>query len=571
MVGGWQASAALFSVLVAGWSLAFAQAAPPGNRGDASPGNKGVAQANQTNQPLQRKLEAGADGKALQAAAAEQLAKGLVTVNRVVMQQWDGTETEGDSKPMASTSDVRQAAVMQRYSWGQLFVHWKIFPTRIDLDVEVVNSSDIVLKGISIALADLTLPVFAKGLAPQGQVVSGVDMPDMLICDGEGGALAYGNEEVGRPLYLGLLPSSTSPHAYALTVASFREDRFPRGWLSAPKIDRPLYPQQSDHFRLSLRFGPSPKTPTQLVGDLLLKYLLTYPSTLVWKDRRPIGALHLATSEYRLPKNPRGWFNGDKTVDITTEAGRADFKERLMKYADQSVAILKEMNAQGMILWDVEGEQYPHATTYIGDPRSLPEEIDPLIDTFMKKFTEAGLRVGLCIRPSHPVRKLYGDDAWQMQSDDPAYLLQQKITYAKQRWGCTLFYIDSNVRYDPHFKPNDGAGYELIPAGVVQKLAADNPDCLLIPEQKDTRYYAYTAPYGELRLGVTGTPSMIRALYHDSFSVLYVPDGDIAKNHDALVDAVRHGDILMYRSWFPDPVNAQVKSLYQEAEKAVAK
>ena len=27
------------------------------------------------------------------------------------------------------------------------------------------------------------------------------------------------------------------------------------------------------------------------------------------------------------------------------------------------------MNAQGMITWDIEGQQFRHATTYIGDPR----------------------------------------------------------------------------------------------------------------------------------------------------------------------------------------------------------
>ena len=292
----------------------------------------------------------------------------------------------------------------------------------------------------------------------------------------------------------------------------------------------------------------------------------TYPSRLNWPDRRLIGTLHLATSEFRIPKNPRGWFNGDKTVDTVTEAGLADFKKRVMKYADDSVAILKAMNAQGMIVWDLEGEEFPHATTYLGDPRSLPAEMEPLADEFFKKFTDAGLRVGLCLRPSQPVRSLYGVGAWQMQTDDPAYILGAKIEAAKKRWHCSLFYVDSNVNYNPRFAPSDGAGYELSPASLFQQIAAANPDVLLMPEQKTTRYFAYTAPYSELRGGFVGTPEAVRAAYPDSFSAIYVPDGDVDAHRAELVTAVKGGDILMFRAWWNDPYNAKIKSIYDEAK-----
>ena len=317
---------------------------------------------------------------------------------------------------------------------------------------------------------------------------------------------------------------------------------------------------------MSLRFGPPHTTLTALAPDIFQNFARAYPAKLQWADRRPIGTLHLATSEFRLPKNPRGWFNGDKTVDVTTEAGLADFKRRLMRYADDSVAILKKMNAQGMIVWDLEGEEFPHATTYLGDPRSLPVEIEPLADAFFKKFTDAGLRVGLCLRPQQPTRSLYGSGAWQMQTDDPAYLLGAKIEAAKKRWHCSLFYVDSNVNYNPRFAPNDGADYELSPASLFQEAAAANPDVLLMPEQKSARYFAYTAPYSELRGGVVGTPEMVRAIYPESFSAIYVPDGDVDAHRAELVASVKRGDILLFRAWWNDPYNAKIKSIYEEAK-----
>ena len=93
--------------------------------------------------------------------------------------------------------------------------------------------------------------------------------------------------------------------------------------------------------------------------------------------------------------NPRGWFLDPKGVDVTTPAGRAAFKERVLQYADGSVALLKKMGAQGSIVWDLEGQEYPHATSYLGDPRSLPEEMDAVADEFFARLRSDGLRTGV--------------------------------------------------------------------------------------------------------------------------------------------------------------------------------
>ena len=95
------------------------------------------------------------------------------------------------------------------------------------------------------------------------------------------------------------------------------------------------------------------------------------PATLDWNDRRPIGSIYLARDNTKWSSNPRGWFN-DPKIDVFSPEGLRAFQTRLMKYADESVALLKAMNAQGMIVWDIEGEEFAHPqASYVGDPTLL--------------------------------------------------------------------------------------------------------------------------------------------------------------------------------------------------------
>jgi hypothetical protein len=237
---------------------------------------------------------------------------------------------------------------------------------------------------------------------------------------------------------------------------------------------------------------------------------------------------------------------------VTTPAGLAVFRTRVLAWADQSVAILKDLNAQGMITWDIEGEQFPHPTTYLCDPRVLAQaapEMEPIADEYFRKFTSAGLRVGVCVRPQ--TLTLTGQGASQDPAADPAQVLIDKIAYAKSRWGASIFYIDSNG--DPNV-PLD--------ADIIQRVAATHPDVLLVPEHENTRYYAYSAPYRELRQDQVATPDEARAAYPSAFGVIYVADGNMGRYFNDLVTAVRHGDILMTRAWFADSANADVKRVY---------
>jgi len=181
--------------------------------------------------------------------------------------------------------------------------------------------------------------------------------------------------------------------------------------------------------------------------------------------------------------------------------------------------------------------------------------MEPAIDEYFKVFSDAGLRTGICIRPQLPVRAAYADGVRQIESADPVAVLDAKITHAKERWGCTLFYVDSNG--DPNVP---------LPATVFEEVAARHPDVLLMPEHENAAYYAHTAPYRDYaNLKQLGTPDAVQRIYPGAFSCVYVGHADPAPVRDQLLDAVKRGDILVVHGWYNSPTHPTVKDIYAEA------
>src|SRR5580658_1603793 len=89
---------------------------------------------------------------------------------------------------------------------------------------------------------------------------------------------------------------------------------------------------------------------------------LVWPMGARWPNRQPIGVLFLASNYHSSPTNPRGWFNDDK-LDVTGVGGQERFKKALFDYEATSITNLQRLGAQGVIVWDVEGEQFPHKTS----------------------------------------------------------------------------------------------------------------------------------------------------------------------------------------------------------------
>ena len=273
--------------------------------------------------------------------------------------------------------------------------------------------------------------------------------------------------------------------------------------------------------------------------------MVVAPPWLQWPDRRPIGAIFLASHDHVSPGNPRGWFN-DPSLDTRTTSGRATFASTLQRYADQSVANLKTANAQGVIVWDIEGQEYPHKTTYIGAPQmveALAPEMGDAVDAFFRTFRRAGFRVGVTVRPQRLTA--VGGRMEQVIVPDYSEVLEQKITYAYRRWGATLFYIDSNA--GPR-SPLEWMRF--------QRLHKHYQDILLVPEHYHPLYWMFSAPL----CSATDRSLAVRWMYPSATVIVNVAD---AQDSPRIRAAVTAGDILLFRAWFASPELTLV-SQYQQ-------
>ncbi len=261
---------------------------------------------------------------------------------------------------------------------------------------------------------------------------------------------------------------------------------------------------------------------------------------LRWRDRRSIGQAILSSWSGSSATNPRGWFNAP-TFDAISPEGVEQFHYWMRIWADQMVARAKSMDSQGVIVWDIDGQQYG---PYIGDPRYLSTEMLGVVDEFFAKFTGAGLRCGVTIRP----QRWTDNPPSETDTNNPGQILYDKISYAHERWGCTLFYIDSNAT---------SAG--VLSADMMRRVARAFPDSLIIPEWETPDYYTFSAPYNELRMGIAET----LAAYRPGFSVINTADGNFEQYWSQLVDGVKHGDVLLYRVWWDAEENPKVQAIYK--------
>jgi hypothetical protein len=185
-----------------------------------------------------------------------------------------------------------------------------------------------------------------------------------------------------------------------------------------------------------------------------------------------------------------------------------------------------------------------------------------LDDAYFKTIRDAGFRVGVCVRPQHFT--LYSNGTANQVNLSPSQIaaeLIRKMRFAHDRWGATLFYVDSSV---------DANGGTLDPS-IFQQAAAAMPDSLLIPEESTPKYYAYTAPFQTFIFHRDlGTPSSVYSLYPNAFSANLVNDVSAAtlnQYRSQLTDSIRRGDILMVHADYWQDNNGTVVQMYQDAGK----
>ena len=506
-----------------------------------------------------------------------------------VMPKGGGGEKDGDRKCLAHSFSPDTKTELLKYPWGSIACRYEQDGDVLHFRLNVANDSPDEISGLRIRLLSAELPISYRNVALNNSWCTdgSSDLPALGTIDSYGGNVGISNWESGRPIRFGL--DWERGRAWRRFILDTEARQVPpmHPIFDLSPFKRPpfsIMPGKSCPLHVSLGFSKEGgESLPALCGDALRAYVQSHPFRLNWEDRRPIGALFLAQAARGWPKNPRGYVTGlGEKEDVTTPEGRKIFADALMAYADRSVAILKEVGAQGVVVWDIEGQEYPHFISYVGQPDLLPKiapEMDAVADAFFKKFTEAGLKVGVCIRPTEAFRFEKGEmesypykhgyvPVWHRQAKDPGALINGKIAYAKRRWGCTIFYLDSNGLAG-FVDPKDGSPpavrgipEDLLPA-MYEKALDGHADVLLIPEHAHASYWAFSAPYQSPNLQQINTDYLARLLYPKACS--FINTGyDLLRSRWADYEReVADGSILAFNAWYASAESKYVKAVYQ--------
>ena len=473
------------------------------------------------------------------------------------------------SSSRAGTPNEKADTIHLSYPWGSISCSYGKEDDKITMKIEISNTSSEPLNELSIRLMELNFPRIPNGgTLEAGMFGFGFKGPEWPLGQSPASIPTVADPRFVVPLVhvdygTGALNLCSDDVECAMNVP-YSANFLARTSYPLVITCGDIKPGVTKAFNVSLRFGPAGARIQDLSGDVLERYAGKYPFQVNWNDHRPIGAIFLAGPQINVASNPRRWIVNFGDIDITNDKGKAAFRAALLKLADNSVQVLKDVGAQGMITWDPEGEEFLGAC-YYGDPRLVPslapemefknDGAKSVIDEYFEKFRAAGLKVGVCIRPQG-IAMVDGKPVHQAADDEhAAQILRERIAYAKQRWGCTLFYVDSTATVSGSLNPD-----------VFKAVADAHPDVLLIPENESMRYFAYSAPLNSyVHHRVTSTPAGARMVYPKAFSVLMAPDGDRPEDHQALVSAVRRGDILLFNGWYSSEGTGKIKKLYEEA------
>jgi len=474
------------------------------------------------------------------------------------------------SSSQGATPNKQGDTINLRYPWGRVSCGYGKQDDKLTMRIEVSNTNTEPLNEFSLRLMELNFPRVPKGgTLEAGMFGFGFKGPDWGLDQWPPSIPFVADPRFVVPIIrldygTGALNFCSDDGECAVDVP--HSTNFPDR-TSLVITCRDIKPGVSKTFNVSLRFGVAGSRVQDLSADVLERYAKKYPFQMRWEDRRPIGAIFLAGPQINVASNPRRWTMNSGEIDVTKDKGKAAFRAALLKLADDSIQVLKDTGAQGMITWDPEGEEFP-GDCYYGDARlvsTLAPEMEfksdgekSAIDEYFEKFRAAGLKVGVCIRPQQITIR---DRRPMHQDTDDGHateVLRERIGYAKQRWGCTLFYVDSTS--------TAAIGGRSYYPEVFKAVAQAYPDVLLIPENESMRYFAYSAPLNSYaHHKITSTPVGARLVYPKAFSVLMASDGDRPEDHAALLDAVRHGDILLFNGWYRSTGAEKIKKLYGDA------
>ena len=299
-----------------------------------------------------------------------------------------------------------------------------------------------------------------------------------------------------------------------------------------------IAPGQTIYASYSIRFSTNMTQNTVTwVPEAYSEYAKAYPSIVNWPDRRPIMAWFISDHSHQSASNPRGYL-WDPAIDVT----QPGFQTKVLSQAASLISQIKSrpVQPQGIVIWDLEGQEFIQATTYVGDPRIFSQgyapEMNAAADQLFALFKNAGFKVGTTLRPQSlqwgpaanlpatcnsnaadhdywdfyiavdaPFQKSYygcsQQNTWTQYPNGSGgqtffqhnavqqeiSLLTAKVAYARARWGTTIYYVDTTV----------WSGGAPIQASIFRALQQAFPDSLFIPEESYVATMAVAMPYSE--------------------------------------------------------------------------
>ncbi len=499
-------------------------------------------------------------------------------------------KVSGENPQVAYDADKKELTCT--YPFGTVRFAYEVGVDRLTVTTILTNTSERIWANFKIEPLKLMLPEKVEKPKHWRRMT---DMPDHFpLVEAKFGArkILFCCETI-QPLRFGLQKPSDGDKGLTTLLAGGRHILARGGTVYAHHGLPRIAPGKSLTLKWSLRFADRDAGLLDTTPDVVAAFRAYHQPVMVWPDRRPVGAVFLPTSKG--PKNnPRNWFK-KKDLDVFSAAGKAELRKLTMEFADRCVQQLKATNAQGAVIWNPEGGEHPHPITYIGDPRMVevlaPEMVDIYPD-FFKKFTDAGFRVGCCLRPTQVYEKEPGKWAHGTGSHGPernplndnydevwpegvgwwrffpvAERISRKIDWARENWGCTLFYIDTNgvhrqIGEKQEFK------WTLLDTHIWREIHIKQPDVLLIPEfSKCPGQYAFTSSYLQPPHSSTITNGFWRRIVPTAFSVSYtvnLNNEQWAKKRDTIKKGIEAGDSMFFRGWFGDHYNKKIKEVYDE-------
>jgi hypothetical protein len=507
--------------------------------------------------------------------------------------------------------------VTMNFDWGNIIVWHAVDGDRLVLHVTIENTTGNMTfdryRLFYLALKYPQIPLNTDNIAGFN-----TDGPTSVFRDYGSGVTDLVNEESDGALGLGYWQVNNPPDdKWFIQLFVDPGQHINPNW---PSVVRNIEPFGALKFKTSIRFASAGSTEDVVAADVFQEFRETFPYVIAHPaPRQPVARLSFnGKFNPQILKNPRGWFNDQSNTDVTTPEGIAKFQQGLLGAADSSVAEMMRMNALGGVVWDIEGQQLDQS--YIGDPAQAEicaPEIVGVLDEFMRRLSYGGrFQTGFTLRPQTFRLRIgvadvfgtqvvwkqgarfheywagdrtggaiaFGTGNWRVASvESPTELtlvndagswtdvqffyaqqvnidhyeeMRKKVQYGYQRWGATLYYVDSTLGYYGNLTPGEA----------FEKLRAEYPMCKIFPEWKGTRHYASTWPWTDTQLGYCLPPNQTVWTYPNAAGLIRVPpDEQIDSWEPALTDAVRKGNILLFDGWYPHHANDVVARCYQNA------